>query len=72
MCRRISWLVYKPTGWGFGRRGLSPSGRIFREGTMDFLLEEREIKEKHRRSGSRTKGLAKRTGLMIKDSGQSL
>jgi hypothetical protein len=40
---------------------MSPSGKIFREETIDFLLEERELKAKFRRSGGKTKGPAKRT-----------
>jgi len=44
-----------------GAAALSPSGQIFREETIDFLLEEREIKAKFRRSGGKTKGPAKRT-----------
>ncbi|MDF9410070.1 MAG: hypothetical protein A4E52_00036 [Pelotomaculum sp. PtaB.Bin013] len=46
---------------GKGAAALSPSGRIFSPDTIDFLLEERELKAKHRRSGGRTKGPAKRT-----------
>lgn len=46
---------------GKGAAVLSPSGRIFNPDTIDFLLEERELKAKHRRSGGRTKGPAKRT-----------
>lgn len=41
---------------------LSPSGRCYDAATMDFLLEEREVKAKLRRSGGRTKGPKKRTG----------
>lgn len=41
---------------------LSPNGREYRSGQMDFLLEERNIKAKLRRSGGRTKGPKKRTG----------
>ena len=44
-----------------GAAALSPSGQIFREETIDFLLEERELKAKFRRSGGKTKGPAKRT-----------
>jgi len=44
-----------------GAAAMSPSGRIFREETIDFLLEEREIKTRFRRSGGKTKGPAKRT-----------
>ena len=44
-----------------GAMALSPSGQIFREETIDFLLEERELRAKFRRSGGKTKGPAKRT-----------
>lgn len=44
-----------------GAGAISPVGRIYREETIDFMLEEREIKAKHRRSGGRTKGPQKRT-----------
>lgn len=40
---------------------ISPGGRIFDNSNIDFLLEEREIKAKFRRSGGRTKGPSKRT-----------
>ena len=40
---------------------LSPAGREFRSEKSGFLLEEREIKSKLRRSGGRTKGPKKRT-----------
>lgn len=43
-----------------GAGAISPWGKIFRQDTIDFLLEEREIKAKHRRSGGRTKGPRKR------------
>ncbi len=46
---------------GKGAAALSPTGRVFREGTIDFLLEERNIKAKHRRGGGRTRGPKKRT-----------
>jgi len=46
---------------GKGARCLSPTGREFRLEKMVFLLEEREIKSKFRRSGGRTKGPRKRT-----------
>ncbi len=46
---------------GRGAAALSPTGRVFREGTIDFLLEERNIKAKHRRGGGKTKGPKKRT-----------
>ena len=42
-------------------RALSPDGREYRPENMDFMLEEREMKAKHRRSGGRTKGPKKRT-----------
>ncbi len=41
---------------------LSPSGRVYTDDKIDFLLEERETKAKFRRSGGRTKGPGKRTG----------
>jgi hypothetical protein len=40
---------------------LSPAGREFRSEKIGFLLEEREVKSKLRRSGGRTKGPKKRT-----------
>ena len=46
---------------GKGARCLSPGGIEFRSSTIDFLLEEREMKAKIRRSGGRTKGPSKRT-----------
>jgi uncharacterized protein len=46
---------------GKGARCLSPGGREFRPEKMEFLLEEREIKARFRRSGGRTKGPKKRT-----------
>ncbi|NLI12477.1 YaiI/YqxD family protein [Pelotomaculum propionicicum] len=46
---------------GKGAFALSPAGRIFREETIEFLLEEREIKARIRRGGGRTKGPRKRT-----------
>jgi uncharacterized protein len=42
-------------------RSLSPAGREFLLETIDFMLEEREVKAKFRRSGGRTKGPKKRT-----------
>lgn len=41
-------------------RCLSPSGKQYFPEKMDFLLEEREMKAKHRRSGGRSKGPKKR------------
>jgi uncharacterized protein YaiI (UPF0178 family) len=46
---------------GKGATCISPSGLIYQGKTMDFLLEEREIKARYRRSGGRTKGPRKRT-----------
>jgi len=42
-------------------RCISPAGREFRNDNIQFLLEEREMKAKLRRSGGRTKGPNKRT-----------
>ena len=42
-------------------RCLNPSGREFEPEKIDTLLQIRQIKAKHRRSGGRTKGPAKRT-----------
>ncbi len=46
---------------GKGARCLSPHGREFHSDRVPFLLEEREVKAKVRRSGGRTKGSGKRT-----------
>jgi uncharacterized protein YaiI (UPF0178 family) len=46
---------------GKGAKCLSPGGREFHSEKIDFLLEEREVKSKFRRSGGRTKGPKKRT-----------
>lgn len=46
---------------GKGAAAISPHGKIFRRETIDFLLEEREMKSKFRRGGGRTKGPGKRT-----------
>lgn len=40
---------------------LSPSGREYRKDSIEFLLEERELKAKFRRGGGRTKGPSKRS-----------
>jgi len=40
---------------------LSPSGREFSSDTIEFLMEEREVKARLRRGGTRTKGPRKRT-----------
>lgn len=42
-------------------RCISPTGREFCNDTIDFLLEERDMKAKLRRSGGKTKGPSKRT-----------
>lgn len=39
-----------------GGKAIAPSGRIYQDKDIDFLLEERSIKAKIRRSGTRTKG----------------
>jgi len=44
-----------------GAAALSPSGHVFLEETIGFLLEERELKAKFRRSGGKTRGPEKRT-----------
>lgn len=46
---------------GKGAHALAPSGRIYSNKNIDFLLEERFLKAKHRRSGGHTKGPAART-----------
>lgn len=46
---------------GKGARCLNPTGREFHSDRIGFLLEEREVKSKLRRSGGRTKGPKKRT-----------
>ena len=42
-------------------RCISPAGREFSNDTIDFLLEERDMKAKVRRSGGKTRGPSKRT-----------
>lgn len=46
---------------GKGARCLSPHGREFHSERVPFLLEERQVKAKVRRSGGRTRGPGKRT-----------
>jgi len=46
---------------GKGAAAIAPSGKIFRLGTIDFLLEEREAKAKLRRGGHRIRGPRRRT-----------
>lgn len=41
---------------GKGGFALSPTGRIYNDANMDFMLEERSVKAKIRRSGGRTRG----------------
>jgi hypothetical protein len=46
---------------GKGAAVLSPHGKVFREETINFLLEERDMKARFRRGGGRTRGPRKRT-----------
>lgn len=46
---------------GKGAYAMGPKGQEYRSETIEFLLEEREIKAKYRRAGGRTKGPKKRT-----------
>lgn len=46
---------------GRGARALSPGGRVFKPETIDFLLAERDIKARFRRTGGRTPGPSRRT-----------
>ena len=46
---------------GKGAIAVSPAGREYRNNSIDFLMEERELKAKWRRGGGRTKGPRKRT-----------
>ena len=46
---------------GKGAAAISPGGKIFRQETIGFLLEEREIKARLRRGGGRTRGPRRRT-----------
>jgi uncharacterized protein YaiI (UPF0178 family) len=46
---------------GKGVEVVSPHGKIYREEKIEFLLEQRHIKAKIRRSGGKTKGPAART-----------
>lgn len=45
---------------GKGAAALSPNGHIYRAESIPFLLEERNLKARLRRGGTRTKGPAKR------------
>lgn len=40
---------------------ISPAGKEYRADTIEFLMEERELKAKFRRGGGRTKGPSKRS-----------
>lgn len=51
---------------GRGVRCLSPSGQVYSDEKMDFLLEERDLKARYRRGGGRTRGPKKRTPEMDK------
>lgn len=44
-----------------GAAALSPGGKVYRQENINFLLEERDIKARFRRTGGRTKGPKKRT-----------
>ena len=46
---------------GRGAYCLSLTGMEYRAGTIEFMLEERDLKARHRRGGGRTKGPRKRT-----------
>jgi len=45
---------------GKGVKCVNPDGKEFSSNTIEFLLEEREVKAKFRRGGGRTKGPQKR------------
>ena len=51
---------------------LNPNGKEYKPNNIDFLLEEREVKAKHRRGGGRTKGPKKRTGAIDRKFKESL
>ncbi|MTI96427.1 MAG: DUF188 domain-containing protein [Firmicutes bacterium] len=42
-------------------RCLNPAGRLYDKGKIDFMLEERNLKFRHRRGGGRTRGPRKRS-----------
>ncbi len=46
---------------GKGAKCLSPDGREYQPENIAFMLEERDMKAKYRRSGGRTRGPKKRT-----------
>lgn len=47
---------------GKGAQAISPLGMLYKNEKIEFLLEQRHLKAKIRRSGGRTKGPAARTG----------
>lgn len=47
---------------GKGAQAISPLGMVYKNEKIEFLLEQRHLKAKIRRSGGRTKGPAARTG----------
>lgn len=42
---------------------LSPTGKEYRNENIDFLLEERNVKARHRKGGGRTRGPKKRSPI---------
>jgi uncharacterized protein YaiI (UPF0178 family) len=48
---------------GKGASALGPTGRLYREQDIDFLLESRDLKARYRRSGGHTRGPKKRTSV---------
>lgn len=46
---------------GKGATCLSPGGHVYTQDRIEFQLDERHVKEKHRRGGGRTKGPRART-----------
>lgn len=46
---------------GKGARCLSPTGHVYTQERIDFQLDERHVKAKHRRAGGRTRGPRART-----------
>lgn len=44
-----------------GAAAISPWGKVYRIETIDFLLEERDVKARVRRGGGKTKGPSKRS-----------
>lgn len=52
----LAVMVLGKGGWA-----LDPNGRVYREETIGFMMEERHLKAKFRRSGGRTRGPKART-----------